>query len=102
MIRRPPRSKLTDTLFPYPTLFRSNWCPRLVGMVIKQLVQCGHRLFELYIQQHGMPDVLHAHGVLYAGVISRSISAKYKIPYVITEHSSVYRDRKSTRLNYSH
>src|SRR3546814_17402554 len=23
MIRRPPRSKRTDTLFPYPTLFRS-------------------------------------------------------------------------------
>src|SRR3546814_17167518 len=25
MIRRPPRSKLTDTLFPYTTLFRSNF-----------------------------------------------------------------------------
>src|SRR3546814_7830808 len=24
MIRRPPRSTLTDTLFPYPTLFRSS------------------------------------------------------------------------------
>src|SRR3546814_11373560 len=24
MIRRPPRSTRTDTLFPYPTLFRSN------------------------------------------------------------------------------
>src|SRR3546814_20346962 len=24
MVRRPPRSTLTDTLFPYPTLFRSN------------------------------------------------------------------------------
>src|SRR3546814_15627691 len=24
MIRRPPRSKLTDTLFPYTTLFRSD------------------------------------------------------------------------------
>src|SRR3546814_15184751 len=24
MIRRPPRSTLTDTLFPYPTLFRSD------------------------------------------------------------------------------
>src|SRR3546814_20313375 len=24
MIRRPPRSKRTDTLFPYPTLFRSH------------------------------------------------------------------------------
>src|SRR3546814_2927788 len=26
MIRRPPRSTRTDTLFPYTTLFRS-WCP---------------------------------------------------------------------------
>src|SRR3546814_16445486 len=25
MIRRPPRSTLTDTLFPYPTLFRSHY-----------------------------------------------------------------------------
>src|SRR3546814_7234035 len=25
MIRRPPRSTRTDTLFPYPTLFRSGW-----------------------------------------------------------------------------
>src|SRR3546814_17758164 len=29
MIRRPPRSTRTDTLFPYTTLFRSYW-PRLV------------------------------------------------------------------------
>src|SRR3546814_7816545 len=29
MIRRPPRSTRTDTLFPYTTLFRSSasWCP---------------------------------------------------------------------------
>src|SRR3546814_6191203 len=28
MIRRPPRSTRTDTLFPYTTLFRSPRCPR--------------------------------------------------------------------------
>src|SRR3546814_6652281 len=27
MIRRPPRSTRTDTLFPYTTLFRSRFCP---------------------------------------------------------------------------
>src|SRR3546814_13593149 len=27
MIRRPPRSTRTDTLFPYTTLFRSGWLP---------------------------------------------------------------------------
>src|SRR3546814_1832764 len=28
MIRRPPRSTRTDTLFPYTTLFRSIWTPK--------------------------------------------------------------------------
>src|SRR3546814_3045571 len=28
MIRRPPRSTRTDTLFPYTTLFRSGWATR--------------------------------------------------------------------------
>src|SRR3546814_6351764 len=32
MIRRPPRSKRTDTLFPYTTLFRSRTSPgRILG-----------------------------------------------------------------------
>src|SRR3546814_16060315 len=31
MIRRPPRSTLTDTLFPYTTLFRSKLVPLLVA-----------------------------------------------------------------------
>src|SRR3546814_3574809 len=36
MIRRPPRSTRTDTLFPYTTLFRSEW------------VEAEHPLFLLY------------------------------------------------------
>src|SRR3546814_11826452 len=31
MIRLPPRSTRTDTLFPYPTLFRSNFLAVLLG-----------------------------------------------------------------------
>src|SRR3546814_12643603 len=33
MIRRPPISTRTDTLFPYPTLFRS-WSSWLIGCVV--------------------------------------------------------------------
>src|SRR3546814_18056815 len=32
MIRRPPRSTRTDTLFPYTTLFRSDRAPRLAAV----------------------------------------------------------------------
>src|SRR6056297_3898815 len=37
MIRRPPRSTRTDTLFPYTTLFRSA-CARATGQRFHQLV----------------------------------------------------------------
>src|SRR3546814_6292961 len=32
MIRRPPRSTRTDTLFPYTTLFRSHWLPLMAQL----------------------------------------------------------------------
>src|SRR3546814_7314156 len=35
MIRRPPRSTRTDTLFPYTTLFRSSWCRTPFGVKAK-------------------------------------------------------------------
>src|SRR3546814_21067718 len=36
MIRRPPRSTRTDTLFPYTTLFRSRIAPRVVALVLRR------------------------------------------------------------------
>src|SRR3546814_5216296 len=44
MIRRPPRSTRTDTLFPYTTLFRSDregqiWAPRLMPPTLHQRAQ---------------------------------------------------------------
>src|SRR3546814_4680908 len=37
MIRRPPRSTLTDTLFPYTTLFRSVRCVQLRTASVRRL-----------------------------------------------------------------
>src|SRR3546814_12837140 len=49
MIRRPPRSTLTDTLFPYKTLFRSDFLPLL------HQARCAvarRRLGEGLLRQH--------------------------------------------------
>src|SRR3546814_9529790 len=51
MIRRPPRSTRTDTLFPYTTLFRSVLCR--VGLV-RQVLDEGQDVVEL----DGVVDVL--------------------------------------------
>src|SRR3546814_5064625 len=43
MIRRPPRSTRTDTLFPYTTLFRSKDSLRRPGGIRPRCVSEGHR-----------------------------------------------------------
>src|SRR3546814_20379173 len=42
MIRRPPRSTRTDTLFPYTTLFRSDLAPLLIGKDATNLRELQH------------------------------------------------------------
>src|SRR3546814_2111122 len=44
MIRRPPRSTRTDTLFPYTTLFRSSHMRCKIGF--RQIDGCWHHVVE--------------------------------------------------------
>jgi len=69
------------SLFP-SSLFKS--------LYIRKQSDIGIGLFEKYISENGMPDIIHAHNCLYAGVIAHNIKRKYKVPYAITEHSSAY------------
>src|SRR3546814_10063508 len=50
MIRRPPRSTRTDTLFPYTTLFRSSvWPIALSGRAAKAAHNNIHRLGRIFV-----------------------------------------------------
>src|SRR3546814_12481487 len=97
MLRRPPRSKRTDTLFPYTTLFRS--------------------LGFYCIVNHGVPQALiddsfDQVAALFA--LPLETKMKYRVDYhhqgYIPTKATVLRwskiakneDRKSTRLNSSH
>lgn len=48
-----------------------------------------HRLIALYISRYGRPDLMHAHGALWAGAAAARIADK-DLPYVVTEHSTAY------------
>lgn len=61
-----------------------------VFLVKKNLAQ----LIELYIEKHGMPDLIHAHCIFWGGYAAKNASVKYQIPFIVTEHSSNYGRRK--------
>src|SRR3546814_14702135 len=82
MIRRPPRSTRTDTLFPYTTLFRSPQLHALADGDVRHAIVVGV-----------LADVDPAHADL-AGLKAEALQE-------ILDDLGVG-DRKSTRLNSSH
>lgn len=67
------------------------WIPGRVPYLSSSFyILLGQKLFEKYAAMHGLPDIIHAHNVLYGGVIANAIKARYGVPFVLTEHSSAY------------
>src|SRR3546814_11067733 len=99
MIRRPPRSTRTDTLFPYTTLFRSFGILELSD---------GFHLVAVAMGLFGVAEILSNVG-LPAGerLTHKRISLRSMLPSrqewkVIWKPALRGADRKSTRLNSSH
>src|SRR3546814_13824141 len=92
MRRRPPRSHLTDTLFPFTTLFQSH--------DTSEKLIVGERLAVL--AESGATLAIGSEGVVICRVYERGRTLPVN---VIDDHSSrsiiASRDRKSTRQNSS-
>lgn len=53
-------------------------------------IKMADKLYSEYIKEFGIPDIIHAHNFLYAGVVAGFLKDKYGIKYIITEHSSSF------------
>src|SRR3546814_14343075 len=109
MIRRPPRSTRTDTLFPYPTLFRSRgWQaartqPELFSP--RQIVNFGQRRAFALIRLGDGAAAEKAFRPLVAEMtrlVGRDHPDTLFLRLNVGQALMVQRDRKSTRLNSSH
>src|SRR3546814_17509696 len=91
MIRRPPRSTRTDTLFPYTTLFRS------LGIPTPQIILAERK------EKRGSYLVIDGkQRLLSLRQFSASANDKEFSPFKLRGLQMRDEDRKSTRLNSSH
>src|SRR3546814_1382182 len=102
MIRRPPRSTRTDTLFPYTTLFRSQYN---VGDAQKYLF--GTRDADQMLQQAALSTVREQVGRSNLDTVlgareALAVSARKMLQASLDAYRTGLLDRKSTRLNSSH
>src|SRR3546814_3716465 len=125
MIRRPPRSTRTDTLFPYTTLFRSDAGGRPRGDDLRRpLSRSLREAGEGRAGDHRRQGLQPLSGPQLAGMLADALAAlqnlepvaalrasRWVYPLVNTAHIAGIAllfgaiaplDRKSTRLNSSH
>src|SRR3546814_3603337 len=132
MIRRPPRSTRTDTLFPYTTLFRSDALllpsgelprppPRELARQLHQVEQLHDAPLDLVavaldteladhpgeLRAHGVAGVQGVEGVLEhhlhgADLLGAALLHLILRDVLAVEQHLAIGDRKSTRLNSSH
>src|SRR3546814_11800224 len=97
MIRRPPRSTRTDTLFPYTTLFRSSEYDAL----LQGRQECGQNIDKLCYTSSGLAvwGADRRHSLLHP---ASAVGDRRDFRSDICDSIIPPRDRKSTRLNSSH
>lgn len=64
--------------------------PKLRRINMHRWMVAGRQLVSEYIRVNGTPDIIHAHSVLFGGVLANEVSGVYGIPYLVTEHSTVF------------
>src|SRR3546814_4205562 len=127
MIRRPPRSTRTDTLFPYTTLFRSaraGWpkgradadaplAGHVLAMIFEKQSTRTRASFDIAIRQLGGTSMVMDAGTTQLGrgetvADTARVMSRYADAIMIRtdDHTKVQamaeQDRKSTRRNSSH
>src|SRR3546814_6048262 len=113
MIRRPPRSTRTDTLFPYTTLFRSKrWAEAYGGAVainpakaaedaeiVISCVGTDDDLSQITLGRDGAFRSMKPGGLF---IDHTTVSARIARQLSVEGESRGLQDRKSTRLNSRH
>lgn len=63
--------------------------PKLDQLNTKLYIKKYRRILLAYLKDN-KPDVIHIHSAIWAGVVAKDIAVQFGIPYVITEHRSLF------------
>ena len=63
-----------------------NLSPSYLKGTMHLWIYAVRRLFERYTAEQGMPDLIHAHSSLWAGIAVSQLCQNIALPYLLTEH----------------
>ncbi len=66
------------------------WNPLSARWRYRWTINLSQRMWRRYIAKWGVPDIIHAHSVIWGGAAASALARQTGIPYILTEHSSGY------------
>lgn len=63
--------------------------PKMNNLNIKLFIRKYKKLLKTYLERN-LPNVIHVHSSIWAGVVVAEIAKENKIPFIITEHRSLF------------
>ena len=67
----------------------SLWVPRVFPLISGKIYEhAALPAYQKYVAIHGQPDIIHAHNIFYGGHMAVKIAERYRVPTVLTEHST--------------
>lgn len=69
-----------------------NLFPSFGRLQMKAWTRYAETLFTRYMENWGRPSLIHAHSFLWGGIAAASISEKWGIPFIVTEHRNHFVD----------
>ena len=82
------KENLTEEIILYKPSPQKNIAGRLLSY--NRYASIFKKHIKAYIQEHGVPDVMHVHVPIRAGMLALWMKRVYNIPYVVTEHWAIY------------
>ncbi|MEJ2706904.1 MAG: glycosyltransferase [Anaerolineales bacterium] len=55
---------------------------------VKLLQGAVERIYRRYVQEHGKPDLIHGHSILYGGFLATWLGERENLPSMVTEHAT--------------
>lgn len=65
---------------------------------VKKYTGLHLEIFDKIIKEKGKPDIVHVHVAMKAGIVAKKIKQLFDIPYILTEHSSIYYKEASPNI----
>lgn len=94
LIRKFGYESVSDTNVPTYQYHNLKWFQLFPHLEVVFELRFWKRLYCQYVQKNGKPDLVHVHSMLNAGIFAEWLLEEEGIPFLITEHSSIFLRRR--------